>query len=622
MARRALSTADHVLVTASTVPEALRAMGGEPPAIVFVGGTTTDTIVHACKALRAIGAWRAAVIVAVQPGPIDIGPFLDAGADDHLEPRGEIAFQGRFAVARRLVVGRTARRAAEDTRDDFGATLDSIGDGVITTDRLGAVARMNPIAQELTGWRVADARGMQLRDVLPLVNVDTRIAVENPTDRPLREGVVVALPRRTLLIRREGSEIPIADSCAPIRSIDGTITGAVLVFRDLTALKHLEDAHAELQNRLIFADRMASVGTLAAGVAHEINNPLTYVTANLELALEEARGSRSSRAGRAPSLVETLLEAREGVTRVTNIVRGLKTFSRLDEEHRRVVDVVAVLERALALAGNEIRHRARLVRELGPIPPVEADEGRLGQVFVNLLVNAAQSFAGGSMEENEIAVVTRTDPEGRAVVEVRDNGRGIPPDVARRVFDPFFTTKAIGVGTGLGLAMSRSIVIGLGGEISLQSDERGTTFRVALPATCARAPSLPAVTAPSVLPAVRRGTVLVVDDEPAVGTAIQRILRQHDVTVVTSGKDALALLSAGRDFDVVVSDLMMPGMSGMELHSAITRLHPETASRMLFMTGGAFTPEAGAFFDRVANERMSKPFDASELRAVVQRLVG
>ena len=242
----------------------------------------------------------------------------------------------------------------------------------------------------------------------------------------------------------------------------------------------------------MLADRMASVGTLAAGVAHEINNPLAFILANVEFALAELRG----RGGRATEVLRALGEARDGGLRVREIVRDLKAFSRAGRGGQRAVDLRRVLQSALGLAQNEIRHRARLEVDVGDIPPVMGSEHRLGQVFLNLLINAAQAIPEGRAAENVVRAITATAPDGRALVEISDTGTGIPPDVLPRIFDPFFTTKPVGVGTGLGLSICHGIVSGLGGEIHVESTlGRGTTFRVLLaaarPARARRTPPRP-----------------------------------------------------------------------------------------------------------------------------------
>jgi signal transduction histidine kinase len=239
---------------------------------------------------------------------------------------------------------------------------------------------------------------------------------------------------------------------------------------------------------------MAALGTLAAGVAHEINNPLTYVMGNVDLVSRslEAKAAECRRgAFTGPEMAEeleeiasTLATARDGAMRVRSIVRDLTTFARSESDSLKLLDVRAVLEPVINLVSNQIGKRAKLTRELGDVPLVEASEPRLGQVFMNLLINAAQAFPDEPRDgaEDEVCVATLTDEEGRAVVEVRDTGAGIPEEILPHIFEPFFTTKPVGLGTGLGLSICHGIVTALGGEISVQTAPgAGSVFRVAIP---------------------------------------------------------------------------------------------------------------------------------------------
>ncbi|MEI9938168.1 MAG: PAS domain-containing protein [Pseudomonadota bacterium] len=387
-------------------------------------------------------------------------------------------------------------------------------------------------------------------------------------------------------------------------------------------LREAKDSQERMQRQLILSDRLASVGMLAAGVAHEINNPLAYVVANLDLLAEEVE--QALHEGFTPNLKEwgeAVCEAREGSDRIRKIVRGLKTLSRAEEERREVIALRPVLELSVNMAFNEIRHRARLVKDYGETPFVEADDARLGQVFINLLVNAAQAIPEGDSDANEVRIVTSTDALGRAVIDVLDTGPGIPSEALGRVFDPFYTTKPIGVGTGLGLSICHSIVTSLGGEISASNrDARGARLRVVLPAAT-RALAGPAVAKTGDTAKLGRAAVLIVDDERAVSVILGRALVNHDVTAVTSAKEALEQIEAGTSFDLILSDLMMPGMSGMEFYDTVARERPRVAERMVFMSGGAFTPTARAFLDRVPNERIEKPFNLSAIRELVQKFV-
>jgi two-component system cell cycle sensor histidine kinase/response regulator CckA len=412
-----------------------------------------------------------------------------------------------------------------------------------------------------------------------------------------------------------------------VANIDRALVYAVA--RDITEQKIAEQQLSEakelqekLQSQLVFADRMACVGALAAGVAHEINNPLAYVAANITLMAESLRALTVEVSSDTLSeLCEMAGQVQEGAERIRKIVRGLKTFSRTEEERRTVVDVRPLLELSINMAFNEIRHRARLVKDYGPIPLVDADEARLGQVFINLLVNAAQALPEGRSGDNEIRIVTSTDAAGHAVIEVRDTGAGIPAGLLHRVFEPFFTTKQAGIGTGLGLSICHNIVVALGGEISVTSEEGvGTAFRLVLPATLrARDAAPPIASAP--MQALPCAAVLVLDDEPAIGSVLRRVLREHDVTVVTTAREALELLRSGKHFDIIFSDLMMPEMSGMDFYAELTRGFPHATERVIFVSGGAFTASAQAFLDTIPNQRLEKPFNAGNVRDIVRDIV-
>ncbi|NVJ22090.1 response regulator, partial [Myxococcus sp. AM011] len=539
----------------------------------------------------------------------------------------------------------------------------------------------------------------------------------------------------------------------------------------------------QTQAQLVQAGRMAAVGQLAAGVGHEINNPLAYIVSNLEHASEESDalakelGEARNAGTRLREVGQALREALHGANRVRRIVRDLKTFSRPDDEKQGPVELGAVLDSAVKIAMGELRPRAKVVRDYGDVTWVEGNEARLAQVFLNLLINAAQALPEGRAEENEVRLVTRGGPDGWVMAEVRDTGSGISPESLGRIFDPFYTTKPVGVGTGLGLSLCHAYVTAMGGTISVESElGKGSVFRVALrrardaavtaeararardaltdsspglrhvterdsspsgfptisdsrpmserdtsplgyptvhvrpaaerPASPISAPTrwepppegrlvterpaasigaqpsgaaLPLLTAASTArapgppsssetpgpearaprvdssalesvarrsepvgdagvppgtsavvtdaprvespPPPVRGRVLVVDDDALVSGAIRRTLaRENDVDVVVSARQALERLNGPEPlrYDVVLCDLMMPEMTGMDLYEALVRTAPDVAERMVFITGGAFTPTARNFLERVENPRVEKPFDPEALRGVVR----
>jgi len=461
------------------------------------------------------------------------------------------------------------------------------------------------------------------RHVLELIHPDDREMIRQRVQSIIALGQAVP-PQQMRSMRKDGTWFYGETVALPIE-FDGQ-PSVLVMGRDITERKQMEA-------QLLQADRMVVMGTLAAGVGHEINNPLTYVLSNLSLAGREVEQLVQEMEQQAPAAAETqgwrsrlselramLTEAHAGAERVRTIVRDLKVFSRQGEEQRAAVNVREVLELSLKMALHELRSRARLVTQYETVPAVYADGARLGQVFLNLLVNAAQAIPEGNTQDSEITVRVRGDASGRVAVDVSDTGTGIAPEVLPRIFDPFFTTKPVGSGTGLGLSICQSIVRDLGGELTVRTEQgRGSTFTVLLPV----APSAPRASEAAPVPVEkRRGRVLIIDDEPAVGRALARMLgRQYTSTVVESGQDGLTRLQSGEAFDVIFCDLMMPGLSGMDLYEQVQELKPELASRFIFMTGGAYTPRARSFLETAPNGWAEKPFDSQQLLQMLARVL-
>jgi PAS domain S-box-containing protein len=483
------------------------------------------------------------------------------------------------------------------------ALVESAPDLVIHVDRQGRIRFINRLAQ---GFRREDVIGTEW---LAFVGSDQHAALRAAMQKTLTTGQTTEV--EVLGQGHEGVPTWYWTRIAPVQR-RGQVSGAVLLARDITEKKQTE-------TQLVVSERMASLGMLAAGVAHELNNPLVSVIANLELAMRDVARSRA--ASLPLELPELLKDARDGAERVRHIVRDLRIFSRQEGEERGPVQVERVLESTLRMAATEIRHRARLVTSFAKVPPVSGTEGRLGQVFLNLIVNAAQALPEGQSETNEIRVATSLDERGRVLVSIADTGPGIPVDVQRRMFTPFFTTKPAGVGTGLGLCICQRIITSLGGKISFESmSGHGTVFRVLLPAS--KTPSEPATRKPAEPTATRRGRLLVIDDDASVTRAVRRLLRQeHDVTVADAAGPVLEALAAGQRFDAILCDLMMPQISGMAFFAALQRIDPDQARRVVFLTGGAFTPTARQFLVSVANSSLEKPLDPHDLRAAVNALI-
>jgi two-component system cell cycle sensor histidine kinase/response regulator CckA len=416
-----------------------------------------------------------------------------------------------------------------------------------------------------------------------------------------------------------GEEHTVEISSIPIEYQGGP---AVLAFaRDVTERKRMEI-------KLLEADRLTALGVLSAGVAHEINNPLAYVLLNLEYLKRELPKAASDPA-RIESLMVRVQDACHGADRVASIVRDLRTFARGEETARQPVSLETVIEAAVNIAYPEIRTRARLERRYQTVPAVDGNAGRLEQVFLNLLLNATQAFEEGTDEAvNSIRVSLRSEGD-QVVAEVADNGPGIPAELLGRIFDPFFTTKPVGVGTGLGLPICRGIVQTHGGEITVDSKPgSGAIFTLTFPAS-KLSPIMPRKS--DRLPADgvdtrERGRVLVVDDESVVAHTLKVLLQgEHDLVVAQSGAEALELLQqegpSAASYDVILCDLMMPGMTGMELFEVLRREYPVLSKRVVFMTGGVSMMRVAEFLESVPNAKFEKPFDIAELRRTLHGLV-
>jgi PAS domain S-box-containing protein len=400
--------------------------------------------------------------------------------------------------------------------------------------------------------------------------------------------------------------------------------------------------HKRLQARLALADRLSSVGLLAASIGHEVNNPLTYVLYNLETMVDDlpkmirrlADHQVSKTASAADQALggwlselsielqdihERAASAVEGAQRIRDLVKGMRAFSRVDEELIEPVSFNNVVETALMMTAREISCRARLNKDLGNVPRVSANQGQMCQVFVNLLVNAAHAIEEGHVEENKITVRTWSE-DGDVLGEVSDTGCGISAANLDKVFDPFFTTKPVGSGTGLGLSIAMKIVHALGGQLSVESKEgKGTKFTIRLPATAAEPETTDAFEKASPGGELLRGRILVIDDEALVRETVVQMLSEQEVVVASSGREGKEVLSRDTGFDVILCDLMMPDVSGMELVAWLETREPSLLKRVVFVTGGAFTPRAHDFLAKGDYPRLDKPFGRDRLLHTVQR---
>ncbi len=454
---KALGVRGHEVVSVETAEDALREHAAQPFPMMIVDWMLPGELdgLKLVEALRTSPSNDDLVIVAVtgRNTMADLDVLLEAGATDFLpKPFEAPVLDTRIAVAERTVQERKLRRKLQQK---MASLIHHLPDGVIHTDHHCHILHVNNSFEAMTQYRESELLGLDMR--LLVHGADDKELTTHPTRG--FDGM-----HELRLRRRDGSLFHVE----LVRAPNGD-EGVVCVVRDVTERN-------ELRARLLMSDRLASMGTLAAGVAHEINNPLTFIMNNLSYLSGELASDPDSL-----NLLEVVNETQLGAERVNRIVRELRVFARGNDETAGPTDVHETLDRAIVMATNEIRHKALLVKSYEDVPPVRANSGKLGQVFLNLLVNAAHSLPLGRAQHNEIRVRTFQE-NGQVKVEVEDTGPGIPTELRERIFDPFFTTKPIGKGTGLGLAICHGIVNSAGGTIEVDSEEGvGSVFRVSLP---------------------------------------------------------------------------------------------------------------------------------------------
>ncbi len=490
------------------------------------------------------------------------------------------------------------------------ALHEGIGDAVIGVDAQLRVYFLNSAALDVFDLKEQDALARPIEEVFG-VGSDHEILVRV---RNALEGR--AAPRRPLTVQIGASTLRV--TVAGLESQDGKPT-ALLIARDISDLRAAEEARLALDAKLHQADKMVALGQLVAGVSHEINNPLAALLPNLRL-LEE----QFVKLQRRPPTEEEVKDTRQafedsvdGAVRIRAIVAEMRTFAHPEQSRGEKVHVEELLEAPLALVANEARYKARIERAYGETPEIVVDRMPLSQAFLNILLNAAQAIGGNDPMESWIRVETRSDADGVAI-EISNNGPSIPKSAIGKLFEPFFTTKPVGEGVGLGLSLAMDTVKRHGGVIVARSDEgQPTVFKVWLPANT------------GVAPAVRLGRhrsmpapparILVVDDDRIVRNALRRILdKSHEVVLASGGERARELLAAGW-YDLVLCDLIMPGVTGMRLHAEVRGRSLEQAARFVFLTGGTNSVEAREFLHNVPNLRAYKPLDAAEIISLVER---
>jgi PAS domain S-box-containing protein len=508
----------------------------------------------------------------------------------------------------------------------------------------GAVIEANPAACAMFGYGV-DEWSSVVADDLHAEAERARLG----EDRQHLEEEGVSHIGETILVRKDGTTF-YADLIRNVLITPGSFDGddrplVVSLVRDVSVRREqaeqLQRSYEELsrtQTKLLHTQKLAAVGEVAAGVAHEVNNPAAFVLMNCDQMAEqvaaldrfvvELRGlaahDRTGALGEllatkgfdVRALVELVADNREGIERIRSVTRDLRLFSRVEREEVNAVDLNDVVRGTIRLLSNELRHRARVELSLGELPTLAAERNKLAQVVTNLLLNAAQAIVEGAADANVITVTTASVGE-EIVLSVRDSGVGMAEAVVEHIFEPFFTTKSSEQGTGLGLSLCAEIVKNHRGQILVSSvPARGSLLTVRLPHDTGLT-----LSAPPTKPAPRHSSgkkrVMVIDDDMGMVRAYRRMLRKFDATIVTSGAEALAVFERDDDFDLVICDLMMPEMDGPQVFEAMRVTYPQLVERVVFCTGGAFTPRAREFVASVTNEVLDKPLRM----ATIERLI-
>ena len=556
------------------------------------------------------------------------GALFLASSTSDLAAEGVVSFARAIGgqIVKSLALSRAFDRVAEsETR--YRTLMDRASCGVVTVSGPSAtISAANRAAEALLGGTFDQLFGRPLVDFIAVEDRDRLAAVARLGHWDSWHDVRV--------IKLTGQLAVAEVSMSRVKA--GAEEVILVIANDVTERRH----HRE---KAALTERLTTIGTLAAGVAHEINNPATYVLANLEIlsgqlealaphtsrirtAMEEqdpevraALLEESHRDGTVAAVLasghDIVVETLNGAERIRAIAKGMKDLAGHSEVAFTTVDINALLNATINLVTHQVRSHARITTDFASgLPTIVASPSRLSQVFINLVVNASQAIAEGFAADNLIRLTTRMEGE-RVRVNVDDTGSGIPVTALPRIFEPFFTTKAAGVGTGLGLPITQEIVHAHGGEIRAENlPGRGARFSVWLPCGVAPVASPTPNTQPMRRPGSKRLRVLLVDDELYLLRAMQRMLsREFEVAAATGGRAAIELLDtlAPNHFDVVLSDLTMPEVSGMDLFRWLEEHRPQLAKRTVFMTGGAFTSLARTFLERIDNARIEKPFTPS-----------
>jgi PAS domain S-box-containing protein len=517
-----------------------------------------------------------------------------------------------ISTCRDITERKKAQDALAEEKERLVVTLRSIGDGVIVTDTDGTVTLMNRVAEELTGWHGEEGLGRPLPVVFNIINEGTRLPCENPVQKVLSKGLIVGISNHTALIKRDGTELIIADSAAPIRDRGSRIVGVVLVFRDITAQYRIE---AELQKMA----KLESLGLLAGGLAHDFNNLLTAIMGNISFVKMHIEPGTKD--------FERLAAAESATDRATDLTRQLLTFAKGGAPIKKATAIADIVMESVgfALSGSNVGCEYSVPEGLWA---ADVDKGQMAQVFNNLAINALHAMPDGGtikisfenvcLPENSFLNLKKGD---YVKIIFKDQGSGISEEHIARIFDPYFTTKK--QGSGLGLATAFSILKRHDGYITVESEvAAGTSFYIYLPATVVK--SLVSEK-DEYIHSRGSGKVLVMDDEAIVRDTAGDMLKElgYEAGFAVGGDEAISIykeaLAEGDPYYAVIMDLTIPGgMGGKDAVMKILEIDPD--ARVIVSSGYSTDPIISDYKKYGFCDVLSKPYRFEEISNAMQRV--
>ncbi len=511
-------------------------------------------------------------------------------------------------------------RALQGTEMRMRALLVQASDGIVVLDTAGVIVFANAAAARLCGHEGGEWVGTHFSHAVPAAGEASICSIS------------VGTVHRRLSITAAPTVWDATEAVVLLLQQIGTSAS-------VPAMDHVRDQ----------ADRLRAIGRLAAGVAHEVNNPLTFVLANLEslreschaihrfvrnldVAIDPAGEGDIARVRQlaeefairevVEDAADMLTDCNKGMNRIQDIARSLDTFSRADDKEAELVDISRVVDDACAMVFNQIRYRARLVKRFESTPTVAAYPGRIAQALVNMLINAAESIRGGKYDDHRIVIAIYVR-NGEISISVTDTGEGVPAKDRDHIFVPGYTTRADEGAMGLGLTLCCKVADEHGGRVEVHPLEgEGTRFELILPCDTGLSvrPQRRKSRPPSEMP-FQGQRLLIIDDDAMVLSALRRSLqRRYDVVTVLGGVEALALLSEDPDFDAIICDLMMPEIDGKSFYEVVSTDHPALLEKTLFMSGGAFTPRLRKFAASISNIVLQKPVSRDRLDEILRSL--